>query len=140
MDIFLNPIRGFAGYTNKAGDFVRGVGSIVIFLLLFNGTMTLVNDAHAIEAGIGGLLRRMKGKEIVLIPVLMLILGICGSTFNMCEQLLPLFLIVIPIMFASGYDAMTGFLMVNMGAGVGVMASTVNPVLIGTAVSQVPEE
>lgn len=145
LDIFLNPIRGFAGYTRETADgteFVKGIASIAIFLLLFNGTMTLVNDAHAIEAGIGGLLKRMKNKEVVLIPVLMLILGICGSTFNMCEQLLPLFLIIIPIMFAAGYDTMTGFLMVNMGAGVGVMASTVNPVLIGTCVEMqnVPED
>ncbi|MBQ0045302.1 MAG: hypothetical protein KBS35_00215, partial [Mycoplasma sp.] len=42
-----------------------------------------------------------------------------------------------PIMFAAGFDAMTGFLMVNMSAGVGVMASTVNPVLLGTAVSSI---
>lgn len=136
LDIFLNPLRGFAGYTSASqGKFVQGVAGIAIFLLLFNGTMTLVNDSHAIEAGIGGLLRSMKGKEIVLIPILMFILAICGSTFNMCEQCLPLFLVVIPIMFAAGFDAMTGFLMVFVGAGVGVMGSTVNPVLVGIASS-----
>ncbi len=147
LDIFLNPLRGFAGYKRTMGldpsgeeitKQINGVGSIVIFLFLFNGTMTLVNDSKAIDAGIGALLKKMKGKEIILIPILMLILGICGSTFNMCEQLLPLFMIIIPIMFAAGFDVMTGFLMVNMGAGVGVMASTVNPVLIGTAIGSIP--
>ncbi|MCQ3915413.1 MAG: hypothetical protein MJ195_01360 [Mycoplasmoidaceae bacterium] len=134
LDIFLNPLRGFAGYESASQDkFVNGVAGIAIFLLLFNGTMTLVNDAKAIDAGIGALLKKMKGKEIILIPVLMFILAICGSTFNMCEQLLPLFLIVIPIMFAAGFDAMTGFMLVFMSAGVGVMGSTVNPVLIGIA-------
>lgn len=145
LDIFLNPLRGFAGYNQTDADgntikFVNGVAGIAIFLLLFNGTMTLVNDAHAIEAGIGGLLKKMKGKEIILIPILMLILAICGSTFNMCEQLLPLFLVVIPIMFAAGFDAMTGFMIVFMSAGVGVMGSTVNPVLVGIATSAIPEE
>jgi len=146
LDIFLNPLRGFAGYkhqviktvdgvTKVVTEQVNGVGSIVIFLLLFNGTMTLVNDARAIEAGIGGLLRKMHGKEIVLIPILMFILAVCGSTFNMCEQLLPLFLVVIPIFFAAGYDRMTGFLVVFMSAGVGVLGSTVNPVLLGTGIS-----
>lgn len=140
LDIFLNPLRGFAGYNQTDADgqvikFVNGVAGIAIFLLLFNGTMTLVNDTHAIEAGIGALLKKMKGKEIILIPVLMLILAICGSTFNMCEQLLPLFLVVIPIMYAAGFDTMTGFIVVFMSAGVGVMGSTVNPVLIGTAVN-----
>ena len=65
IDIFLNPLRGFAGYTkNNTGTFVNGVASIAIFLLLFNGTMTLVNDAHAIEAGIGALLRKQKVKKL----------------------------------------------------------------------------
>ena len=146
LDIFLNPLRGFAGYnhlvqesidgiTKPTLEHVNGVGAIVIFLLVFNGTMTLVNDSHAIEAGIGSLLKKMHGKEIILIPILMFVLSICGSTFNMCEQLLPLFLIIIPIFFAAGYDRMTGFLVVFMSAGVGVMASTINPVLIGTSIS-----
>ena len=134
LDIFLNPIRGFGGYKSTNLGQVNGVGSLVIFLLIFNATMTLVNDSRSLEAGIGALLRKMNGREIILIPVLMAILAICGSTFNMCEQLLPLFLVVIPIMFAAGFDAMTGFLVVFMSAGVGVLGSTVNPVLIGTAV------
>ncbi|MCQ3908324.1 MAG: hypothetical protein MJ200_01935 [Mycoplasmoidaceae bacterium] len=147
IDIFLNPLRGFAGYTKHGSSqtpmvdvTVNGVASIAIFLLLFNGTMTLVNDVHAIEAGIGALLKKMHGKEIILIPILMFILAICGSTFNMCEQLLPLFLVVIPIMFAAGFDAMTGFILVFCSAGVGVMGSTVNPVLIGIATSAIPSE
>lgn len=145
LDIFLNPLRGFGGYTHTVvktvngitqvvTEKVNGVGGIVIFLLVFNGAMTLVNDSRAIEAGIGSLLRKMKGKEIVLIPVLMVVLAVCGSTFNMCEQLLPLFLVVIPIFFAAGYDRMTGFLVVFMSAGVGVLGSTVNPVLLGTGI------
>lgn len=144
LDIFLKPLQGFAGYTNKAGNYVKGAGAIIIFLLVFNGSMTLVNDAHAIEAGVGSLLRRLKGKEFILIPILMLILAICGSTFNMCEQLLPLFLVMIPMMYAAGYDAMTGFMLLFLSAGVGVMGSTVNPVLIGISVdalnSTVPPE
>lgn len=146
LDVFLNPLRGFAGYNHQVQktidginkpiiEHVNGVGGIVIFLLMFNGTMTLVNDSHAIEAGIGSLLKKMHGKEIILIPILMFVLSVCGSTFNMCEQLLPLFLVIIPIFFAAGYDRMTGFLVVFMSAGVGVMASTINPVLIGTGIS-----
>ena len=146
LDIFLNPLRGFAGYNHLVQksidginktilERVNGVGAIVIFLLVFNGTMTLVNDSHAIEAGIGSLLKKMHGKEIILLPILMFVLSICGSTFNMCEQLLPLFMVIIPIFFAAGYDRMTGFLVVFMSAGVGVMASTINPVLIGTGIS-----
>ncbi|MCQ2957183.1 MAG: hypothetical protein MJ233_05180 [Mycoplasmoidaceae bacterium] len=147
LDIFLNPLRGFAGYTSShtfndgtvITKSVSGAADIIIFLLLFNACMELVSESKALEAGIGALLKKMKGKEIFLIPILMFLLSICGSTFNMCEQLLPLFLVVIPLLFAAGYDAMTGFMVVFMSAGVGVMGSTVNPVLISTAVKAITD-
>lgn len=146
LDIFLNPLKGFAGYSKQTlvdgqlvNTYIKGAGAIIIFLLLFNGAMTLVNDAHAIEAGVGSLLAKLKGKEFILIPILMLILAICGSTFNMCEQLLPLFLVMIPMMYAAGYDAMTGFILLFISAGVGVMGSTVNPVLIGISIDSIPD-
>lgn len=128
FDIFYNPLKGF-----------QVAAPIIIFLYVFNGAMTLVNDTHAIEAGIGALLRKIKGKEFFIIPVLMLILAVLGSTLNTCEELLPLFLIIIPIFFVAGYDRMTGFLIVFMSAGVGIMASTINPILIGTAIASIQE-
>lgn len=128
FDIFYNPLKGF-----------QVAAPIILFLYVFNGAMTLVNDTHAIEAGIGALLRKIKGKEFFIIPVLMLILAVLGSTLNTCEELLPLFLIIIPIFFVAGYDRMTGFLIVFMSAGVGVMASTINPILIGTAIASIQE-
>ena len=126
LDIFLNPLKGF-----------EQVAPIAILLFMLGGTISLVNETKAFEAGISCLLRKLKNKEIILIPILMLIFGICGSTYGACEETLPLYLIVIPFFYAAGYDCMTGFLVVFMGAGVGVMASTVNPYTIGISVSAI---
>lgn len=128
LDIFLNPLIGFT----KAAP-------IIIFMFIFSGTYTLVNETRAIEAGVGLLTRKLKGKEIIMIPILMLLLGICGTTFGMCEELLPLFLMVIPFFYAAGYDRMTGFLVVFMSAGIGVMASTLNPFIIHTCIDAMGE-
>ncbi|MBQ6970216.1 hypothetical protein IJQ19_01160 [bacterium] len=108
-------------------------------MFIFSGTYTLVNETRAIEAGVGLLTRKLKGKEIIMIPILMLLLGICGTTFGMCEELLPLFLMVIPFFYAAGYDRMTGFLVVFMSAGIGVMASTLNPFIIHTCIDAMGE-
>lgn len=128
LDIFLNPLLGFVN-----------AAPIIIFMFIFGGTYALVNETRAVEAGVGWLTKKLKGKEIIMIPILMLLLGVCGTTFGLCEELLPLFLMVIPFFYAAGYDRMTGFLVVFMSAGIGVMTSTLNPFIIQTCIDSMGE-
>lgn len=46
-------------------------------------------------------------------------------------------MICIPLMMAAGFDKFTGFMIVLLGAGVGVMNSTVNPFAVGVAVDTI---
>lgn len=123
LDLFIAPMKGFV----DAAD-------LVVFLLIMGGFLQIVNDTKSLEAGVGALVKKMKGKEIWLIPILILLFSIGGTTFGMCEETLPFFLIVIPIMVAGGFDVMTGFLVIVFGAGLGVAGSIINPFVINTAV------
>ena len=69
----------------------------------------------------------MKGKEKWLIPVLMTLFAIGGTTYGMQEEAVAFYALVVPIMLAAGYNAMTAVMVIVLGAGVGVLASTVNP-------------
>ena len=154
LDIFLNPIKGFTGYTSEIKQdfwkdqaaniptpgldkyqrpFKNGTASITIFLLSMNGMMVLVSRTKALEAGMGKLLIKMKGKEIILVPLLTFILSICGTVWGMCEQTMPLFVVVVPLLYAAGFDIMTGALVVIFGAGIGVAGSLINPTMISIA-------
>jgi uncharacterized ion transporter superfamily protein YfcC len=70
---------------------------------------------------------RMKGREKWMIPVLMLLFAAGGTTYGMAEETLAFYVILIPLMIAVGYDALTGVAVIMVGAGVGVLGSTINP-------------
>ena len=57
----------------------------------------------------------------------MAVFALGGSTFGMAEETLPFFAILLPIVMAMGYDSITAFMIVFVGARIGYIASTVNP-------------
>jgi uncharacterized ion transporter superfamily protein YfcC len=56
-----------------------------------------------------------------------------GTTFGMAEESLAFYALVITVMIAAGYDALTGAAVVLLGCGIGVLGSTVNPFATGIA-------
>lgn len=83
------------------------------------------------------MVKKLGAKEILIIPILMVLFGLGGSTFGMSDELVPFYLLIMPIMFAMGYDSMTTYMTVCLAATVGYAASTINPfcVLIAQGVA-----
>lgn len=124
LDLFNAPIQGFA---NNA--------EVIIFVLIIGGYLGIVMQSKALDAGIGRLVKKLNGKEIWIIPTIMIILSIGGTVEGMCEETIPYYLIIVPALLAAGFDVVTGVLVILLGAGVGVMFSTLNPFAIATASS-----
>lgn len=122
LDLFNAPIQGFASNAE-----------VIIFVLVIGGYLGIVMKSKALDAGIGRLVKRLNGKEIWIIPSIMIILSIGGTVEGMCEETIPYYLVIIPALLAAGFDVVTGVLVILLGAGVGVMFSTLNPFAIGTA-------
>ena len=87
----------------------------------------------AIQAGIALLVQRLRGHERWLIPLLMTVFAIGGTTFGMAEESLAFYVLIITVMIAAGYDALVGASVVLLGCGIGVIGSTVNPFATGIA-------
>ena len=68
-----------------------------------------------------------------MIPILMTVFAIGGTTFGMAEESLAFYVLIITVMIAAGYDAFTGALVILLGCGIGVLGSTVNPFATGIA-------
>ncbi len=62
-----------------------------------------------------------------MIPVLMALFAAGGTTYGMAEETLAFYAILIPVMIVAGYDALTGVAVIMLGAGMGVLGSTINP-------------
>lgn len=123
-DLFTAPIKGIINAAETIG-----------FVLIVGGAFGIINRTGAIEAGIGRASQIFGKKDLFIIPLCMILFGLGGTTFGMCEETLPFYMVFIPLMMAMGYDSLTGLLIVYIGAAAGTCASTVNPFSVGLAQS-----
>ena len=76
---------------------------------------------------------KLKGKEKWMFPILMTIFAIGGTRYGMAEETLAFYALIITVMLAAGYDGLTAGALILLGAGIGVIGSTVNPFATGIA-------
>jgi uncharacterized ion transporter superfamily protein YfcC len=68
-----------------------------------------------------------------MFPALMTIFAIGGSSYGMAEETLAFYALIITVMLAAGYDGLSAGALILLGAGIGVLGSTVNPFATGIA-------
>ncbi len=120
--------------TAPVSGFIDAI-EVCLFVMVLGGFLGVVNATGALDAGIAALVRKLKGNELILIPILMFIFSIGGTTYGMCEETVPFYLLMAATMVAAGFDSMVGISVVLLGAGCGVLGSTVNPFAVGVATS-----
>lgn len=121
-DIIMAPINGFVDSVD-----------IVLYTLIIGGFLAIVMKTGAIDAGIGYTIQKLKGREKLLIPVLMAIFSFAGAAFGIEEETLPFFPVLIPVLLAAGYDTLTALSVIKIGAALGVMGSLANPFAVAIA-------
>ncbi|RDY22440.1 YfcC family protein [Romboutsia maritimum] len=114
---------------------LKGAIDVALFVLIIGGFLGIVTKTGALDAGVGALVKKLKGKEIMLIPVLMFLFSLGGSSYGMAEESLAFYALLTATMMAAGFDPIVGASIVLLGAGAGVLGSTVNPFAVGAAVS-----
>lgn len=122
-DFCTAPIKGFADAL-----------PVCLFVMILGGFLGMMTETGALDNGIAVLVQKLKGNEIMLIPVLMLIFSLGGTTYGMCEETVPFYALLAATMMAAGLDPMVGAATVLLGAGCGCLGSTVNPFAVGAAV------
>ena len=122
-DFCTAPIKGFADAL-----------PVCLFVMILGGFLGMMTETGALDNGIAVLVQKLKGNEIMLIPVLMLIFSLGGTTYGMCEETVPFYALLAYTMMAAGFDPMVGAATVLLGAGCGCLGSTVNPFAVGAAV------
>ena len=116
FDVLQAPTRG-----------IQEAIEVVAFILIVGGSFQVITETGAITSGMGRVVRRFKNKDILIIPIAMVLFALGGTSFGMAEETLPFFAIFMPIMMAMGFDSMTAFMVVFVGARTGYIASTINP-------------
>ena len=106
---------------------------VCVFILMVGGFLGVVMKTGAVDAGVSNIIRLLGGREKWLIPILMLLFGLGGTTYGMWEETMAFYPLLIPVFLAAGYDAVVGISVILLGAGAGVICSTVNPFATGIA-------
>lgn len=105
----------------------------IFFLFIAGGSFAVVQATGAIEAGLGILTGRTRGREHLIIPIVMVIFGLCGSLAGIAEETLPFIPIFVSLFIALGYDSITGVAVILCGSGAGIAGAFLNPFTVGVA-------
>jgi uncharacterized ion transporter superfamily protein YfcC len=141
IDSLLAPINGLYGIESAEDGSVSvwnsgelfGAIDVALFILVIGGFLGVTMKTGAIQGGIARIVDRLRGRESWLIPILMTLFAIGGSTFGMAEESLAFYALIITVMIAAGYDALVGAAIILLGCGIGVLGSTINPFATGIA-------
>ena len=122
--VLMAPILGFADAID-----------VCIFIMMLGGLLAVVSKTKALETGIKLLVQKLHGKEYLLIVLLMFIFSILGTTYGFLEESVGFYVLIAATMFAAGLDPLVGVATILLGAGSGVLGSTINPFATGVALS-----
>lgn len=106
---------------------------VCIFVLVLGGFLGVVTKTGALDAGIKALVKKLNGNELILIPILMCVFALGGTSYGMCEETVGFYALVSATMVAAGFDTIVAAATILLGAGIGCLGSTVNPFATGIA-------
>ena len=127
-DVFMAMVIGMIGDSKTEGAI-----QIALFILVIGGFLGVVNKTGALNNGISAVVRRYEGRERTLIPILMILFALGGTTYGMGEETLAFYPLLIPVMIGCGFDSIVAVAVALVGTQLGCLASTVNPFATGVA-------
>ncbi|WP_369383345.1 YfcC family protein [Streptomyces sp. cg36] len=142
-DLFLAPVNGLYGIRDTtsgqvgpdlSGD-LYGSAGVFLFVLAIGAFITVVFATGALDRGIARLAHRLRERGTLLIAGVMVVFSVLGTVEGFAEETLGFYGLLVPMMLALGYDRMVAVGTAILGAGVGVLCSTVNPFATGVASS-----
>jgi uncharacterized ion transporter superfamily protein YfcC len=132
-----NGLYGIEGEDGTVQAFnegpLYGSAQIFLFVLAVGAFITVTMKTGAIELGIKRLALRFSHSPTLLIVILMVIFALGGTSYGMWEETLGFYTLMVALVIAMGMDRMVGVSIIFLGAGTGVLASTVNPFATGVA-------
>lgn len=117
-------------------SFIRGmeaVPDIIFCIFIVVGCFYIVSETGAITAGVGRLIMKMGNQKILIIPIMVSVFAILGSSVGVYEEMLCFIPILTPMLIAAGYDSLLTVAIVMCGGAAGFAGATTNPFTLGVA-------
>lgn len=127
-----NPVGLLELFSDIHTGMVNGANTI-FFVLIIGGVFGIISATGALDSFIMSFAKKMANREKLIIPVLMLFFSMCGATMGMSDEAAVYVGLLVPLTIALGFDAVTGFAIVVVGASMGFTAGFMNPFTVGVA-------
>lgn len=115
-------------------------GEVVFLVFLVGGAFTVVDETGALRRGVSWLVRKLHGRDLLVIPVVSLFFATGGVVENMQEEIIALVPVLLILTRRMGFSPLTALAMSAGPAFVGSSFSPINPfqVQIAQKVAEVP--
>lgn len=124
------------GILNVLAAPIKGIEDgidVVMYILMIGGFLGVVMRANVVDTAVISMVNRLRGRETMMIIILILFFGLGGTTYGMGEETIAFYPLIVPVILAAGYDTVTAASIILMGSVMGCLASTVNPFATGIA-------
>jgi len=123
------PVDLFLAYPKGLSE----VADIVFYIFILGGAFGVLNATGTITGSIGRLVQRMRGRGVLIVPVLTLIFAIGGGTIGIAEETLVFLPALLLLARSMGYDSLVAGAIALVGANAGFAAAFTNPFTVGVA-------
>ena len=131
---FVSPV-GLEGFLSAIPRGMIAAADIIFFIFIIGGVFGILQKTGTIPAVLHAVLQKLRHRWQLLTIVLMLLMGIGGSTLGMGEEFIPLVPIFLIVAREIRCDRIYGTALVYVAGAVGFAAATTNPFTVNIAQS-----
>ena len=112
---------------------LQSSASIIFLIFIVGGSFNVLTETGAVESGLGKLAKVAARKEILLVPIVMIVFSLGSAFVGMAEELILFVPIMVGLAKALGFDSITGMVMVMSATSAGFAGAVTNPFTVCVA-------
>jgi uncharacterized ion transporter superfamily protein YfcC len=125
-----SPVGPFAAMVAIPRGMVDAA-EIIVLIFLLGGAFFVVDETGAIRTGIEGLIRLLRGRDALIVPISAVVFGIAGALNNMLEEFIALMPALVLLAGRVGFRPVIAVAMSAGASMVGASFGPVNPFQVG---------
>jgi uncharacterized ion transporter superfamily protein YfcC len=133
-----SPVGLFAAFVALPVGMAEAA-DVVFLVFLIGGAFTVVDESGTLRRAIGSLVRALRGRDVLVVPIVSIFFALGGITENMAEEIVALVPVLLLLTRRVGFTPLVAVAMSAGAAAVGAAFSPINPfgVLIAQNVADV---
>ena len=101
--------------------------SVIFLVFLIGGSFTVVDETGALRRAVPSLIRSLRGRDLLVVPVVSVFFAMGGVVQNMQEEIIPLIPVLMILVARMGFTPLVAVAMSAGAAFVGSAFSPINP-------------